>query len=90
MANDFIKISQQWKKKIQRKTVTTMLPDYCWTIPKNAPEQPYKRQAKKSKTSMTSFFFTGINHRSVIISLHLVMYTIITAVYKRTRANFAF
>lgn len=28
---------------------TTMLAHYCWTLPRDAPEQLYKRQAKKSK-----------------------------------------
>ena len=37
------------EQRYQGKWSTTMLADYCWTLPRDAPEQLYKRQAKKSK-----------------------------------------
>ena len=37
------------EKRYQGKWSTTMLADYCWTLSRDAPEQQYKRQAKKSK-----------------------------------------
>ena len=37
------------EQRYQGKWSTTMLADYCWTLRRDAPEQLYKRQAKKSK-----------------------------------------
>jgi hypothetical protein len=35
------------EKRYQGKWSTAMLADYCWTIIRDAPEQPHKRQAKR-------------------------------------------
>jgi hypothetical protein len=37
------------EKIYQGKWSTSMLTDYCWILARNAPEQLYKRQAKRSR-----------------------------------------
>jgi len=45
------------EQKYQGTWSTKILADYCWTISKDAPEQLYKKKAKKSKEVVYNLIF---------------------------------